>query len=63
MWRTPPMMFNFSYRQEIYDEKKEHGIRYLKWTNMDKTWSYSECTVTVLNIKNKTHDYFLSLNY
>ncbi len=49
------MIFNFSYRQEIYDEKTEHGRRYLKWTNKDKTWSYPECTVTVLSIKNKAH--------
>lgn len=33
-------MFHFSYTQEIYDEIKEHGRRYLGWTNKEKTWHY-----------------------
>jgi len=49
------MTFNFSYTQEKYDEFKEHGRRYLQWTNKEKTWHYENCTVTVLGLKNGTH--------
>ena len=47
--------FNFSYTQEIYDEIKEHGRRYLGWTNKEKTWHYENCTVTVIGLKNLAH--------
>lgn len=49
------MIFNFSYKQEIYDELKEGARRYLKWTNKEKTWNYKDCTVTVLGINNCAH--------
>lgn len=49
------MTFNFSYTQEKYDEFKEHGRRYLKWTNKEKTWHYKDCTATVLGHKDGAH--------
>lgn len=49
------MMFNFSYTQEIYDEKNEHGRRYLEWTNEKKTWNYTNCTVDVIGHKDGAH--------
>lgn len=44
-------MFDFSYRQEIYDEKKEPERRFLKWKNKDKTWPYKNCQVSVIGMK------------
>lgn len=44
-------MFAFSYRQEIYDEKKEPQRRFLKWKNKDKTWHYENCQVSVIGME------------
>lgn len=49
------MVFNFSYTQEKYDEFKEHGRRYLKWTNKEETWNYKDCSITVLGHKDGVH--------
>ena len=45
------MSYQFSYRQEIYDEKKEPQRRFLKWKNKDKTWPYKNCQVSVIGMK------------
>lgn len=49
------MMFDFSYVQEKYDEFNEHGRRYLKWTNDEKTWNYKNCTATVISNEDGVH--------
>lgn len=43
--------FSFSYRQEIYDEKKEPQRRFLKWKNEDKIWPYENCKVDVIGMQ------------
>jgi len=43
--------FTFSYKQEIYDEKKEPARRFLKWKNKDETWPYKNCTVDVIGME------------
>ena len=45
-------MFHFSYRQEIYDEKKESKRYYLSWRNEEKNWNYHDCTVTIIGMNN-----------
>ncbi|AFS80365.1 hypothetical protein NKOR_02335 [Candidatus Nitrosopumilus koreensis AR1] len=49
------MAFHFSYIQEKYEEFNEHGRRYLKWTNKEKTWHYKECSVTVFGLNDGAH--------
>ena len=45
-------MFHFSYRQEIYDEKKESRRYYLAWRNEEKVWNYKDCKITVIGMSN-----------
>lgn len=45
------MEFTFSYRQEIYDEKREPLRQYLKWTNKEETWSYDKCMIDVIGME------------
>jgi len=45
-------MFHFSYKQEIYDEKKESKRYYLSWRREEKVWNYKDCTVRVIGMDN-----------
>lgn len=45
------MKFEFSYRQQEYDELKEHSRR-LGWKNKEKSHLYENCTVDVVGMDN-----------
>ena len=44
------MTLTFSYKQEIYDEKKEPLRRYLEWKNKERVWNYENCSVDVIGM-------------